>query len=72
MLKSKANKELELPIAQFIKFNESIFYDANIPPDEYTPLSHTPHHYITPEELTNILSHHFKADKSSGMSKMPL
>ena len=72
MLKAKGNKELELPMGEFIKFNEPILYDANIPPDEYTPLSHAPHHNITPEELTNILSHHFKADKSSGMSKMPL
>jgi hypothetical protein len=68
MLKSKAHRELELPIEQFVKFNESIFYDANIPADEYTPLNNTTPHHITPEELTNILSHHFKAEKSSGLS----
>jgi hypothetical protein len=72
MLKSKANREMEMPIAKFVKFNESIFYDEHIPTDTYTPLSHTTPHHITPAELTRILSHHFKAEKSSGMSSMPL
>ena len=29
-------------------------------------------HHITPAKLTTTLTHHFKADKSSGLSKLPL
>jgi hypothetical protein len=30
MLKSKASKALEIPTADFVKFNASIFYDETI------------------------------------------
>ena len=38
MLKSKAIKDLEMPIPDFVKFNESIFYDSSIAADTFTPL----------------------------------
>ena len=39
MLKSKATRDLDLPVATLVKFNESIFYDATITPDEFAPLT---------------------------------
>ena len=38
----------------------------------FTPLKNDAANYITPAELTTVLHHHFKANKSSGLSKMPL
>jgi hypothetical protein len=38
MLKSKATRDLALPTAEFIKFNEKIFYDSYIKEDVFTPL----------------------------------
>ena len=72
MLKSKKNNENEVDMTAFQKFSESIFYDKHISPDEYTPLSNAPTHHIIPPELTYILAQHFKADKSPGLSLMPL
>jgi hypothetical protein len=59
-------------MAEFKKFNDSIFYDESIPQDAYTPLSNAQTQHITPPELTYILAQHFKAEKSSGLSSMPL
>ena len=39
MLKSKATKDLAMPMLDFVKFNESIFYDLSITTDTFTPLS---------------------------------
>ena len=61
-----------MPMAKFAKFNEGIFYDASIPPDEFTPLATPTHHHITQAELSAVLEKHFKADKSTGFSAMPL
>jgi hypothetical protein len=72
MLKSKATKDIDMPIATLAKFNESIFYDDTIAPDEFTPLTSPNLHHITQPELTAVLEKHFKADKSSGFSLMPL
>ena len=54
------------------KFNESIFYDATITPDEFAPLASPIAHHITQQEITAVLDKHFKAEKSSGFSSMPL
>ena len=56
----------------FTQFNKDIFYDASIPPDVYILVANAATHHITPAELTSTLTQHFKADKSSGLSKLPL
>ena len=61
-----------MPTATFAKFNEGVFYDETIPPDSYTPLTCPTHHHITTAELSAVLEHNFKADKSTGFSSMPL
>ena len=33
MLRSRATKELAIPTKEFVKYNESIFYDSSIAPD---------------------------------------
>ena len=72
LLRSKATQDIDMTIEEFIKFNESIFYDSTIAEDTFSPLADPRPHHITPAELTHILTHHFKADKSSGLSPMPL
>jgi hypothetical protein len=61
-----------MPMATFAKFNEDIFYDASIPLDDFTPLVTPTHHHITQVELSAVLEKHFKAEKSTGFSAMPL
>ena len=72
MLKSKATKELEMPTIDFVKFKESIFYDMSIAEDTFTPLTDASTQRITMEELRSVIALNFIADKSSGLSQMPL
>lgn len=46
--------------------------DATIPPDKFNPLQDPEAHHITEAELTEVLQYHFKANKSSGLSRLPL
>jgi hypothetical protein len=63
---------MEMTMAEFTKFNESIFYDSTIKEDTFIPLADPHTEHITAAELTTIITHHFKADKSAGLSQMPL
>jgi hypothetical protein len=63
---------MEMTMAEFTKFNESIFYDSTIKEDTFIPLADPHTEHITAAELTTTLTHHFKAEKSSGLSQMPL
>ena len=40
--------------------------------DSYTPLADAPAQHISPKELEGVLRHHLKANKSPGLSEMPL
>jgi hypothetical protein len=71
MLKQEDTSPIEVAIDRFTKFNEDIFYDADIIPDTFTPLTTPTAHHISPEELTEILTHRYKATKSRGLSTMP-
>jgi hypothetical protein len=71
MIKQKDTSAIEIQIEQFTKFNEDIFYDDDIIPDHYTPLTNPENHHISKEELTSILEHRYKATKSRGLSIMP-
>jgi hypothetical protein len=71
MLKQTDTSPLEVQLAQFTQFNRNIFYDEDIIPDSYTPLTNPSQHHISTEELTTILEHKYKASKSRGLSKMP-
>jgi hypothetical protein len=53
-------------------FNRSVFYDENIPADSFTPLAHAQDHHISPAKLTAVLRGGFKANKSLGLSCLPL
>jgi hypothetical protein len=71
MLKQKDSISIDVPIDQFTRFNEELFHDDTIPPDQYTPLANPDHHHISSEELTGVLEHRYKATKSRGLSKLP-
>ena len=72
LLKGKQQEQTDLPLQEFTNFNKAIFYDADIPADTFTPLTQASAHHISPEELTGVLAKNFKANKSSGLSRMPL
>jgi hypothetical protein len=72
MLKPRHTPNENIPTAAFMEFSKEIFYDATIPEDKYTPLVNKEDNYISAKELTEVIKHKFKANKSSGLSPMPL
>jgi hypothetical protein len=72
MLKPVHSTNLDLPTAALANLNESIFFDATIQEDEYRTINDKSEQYISTEEVKHIIQHHFRANKSSGLSQMPL
>ena len=71
MLQTKAGRA-PLDLAAFAEFNQQLFYDRCLPQDMFTPLEDSGTQAIGVDELELTLKHHFKANKSSGASPMPL
>jgi hypothetical protein len=72
MIKPARTRTTAIPAAVFSKLNKQLFYDEHIPEEYYTPPVNKEANYITTEEINDILKHKFKANKSSGMSALPL
>jgi hypothetical protein len=72
MIKSTRNQGTTIPTKKLTEFNRNIFYDSSIPEENYTQLTNNAENYITSEEVTEILTKKFKANKSSGLSALPL
>lgn len=72
MFKRKDNHSPDVDLQAFAEFNQKLFFNPDLPPAEYKPLSDAPTAHILPVELQGVLDKHFKANKSSGLSPMPL
>jgi Reverse transcriptase (RNA-dependent DNA polymerase) len=72
MLKSKDADTSALKLQEFMEHNRALFHNPALPLETFTPVATPAQHHITPDELKSTLQHAFKANKSSGMSSMPL
>jgi hypothetical protein len=72
MLKPIHIQNPDISVAALIEHNRQIFWDENIEDEEYTPVSNREVNYITEDEVKATLKENYKANKSSGLSNMPL
>ena len=72
MLKPVQNTNPDLPTAALADLNKSIFLDDTITDDGYRAINDKSEHYISTEEVKHTIQHHFSANKSSGLSPIPL
>jgi hypothetical protein len=72
MLKVKDADTSALSPQAFAKQNSKILYDEALPEDIYAPLATPETEHLTSAELTQTIKHAFKANRSSGLSQMPL
>jgi hypothetical protein len=72
MLKSKDQDISALNLKAFAEYNSKMFNDPTLPEESYTPIAAPATQHITQAELTHTIKHAFKANKSSGLSQMPL
>ena len=62
----------QLDPARFAAFNQGLFHNPKADEFAFTPLADAPKQWITVDELSEVLRDHFRADKSSGNSDLPL
>jgi hypothetical protein len=72
MFKKNDPNTTNLDKTAFASFNQQLFHDPTIPPTTFQPLEDPTQHLITPEEIIHATKHHFRANKSSGLSPLPL
>ena len=72
MIKPSHTQTLDIPVATLMEHNKKIFWNENVEDDEYTPVDNREKNYITEDELKSTLQESYKANKSSGISNMPL
>lgn len=72
MLKNTSRNEIEMPTSTFVNFNRDIFFNPDITADEFQPLHNPTRQHISIEETKIVVEKHFKTDKSTGFSLMPL
>jgi hypothetical protein len=72
MIKTRTTQHVDMSLETFSDYNKAMFFDESIPPDSYTALADATANHITEAELTDTTKYRFKANKSSGLSKMPL
>jgi hypothetical protein len=72
MFKKQDTNTHTIDTTAFAHFNQTLFHDPSIPPTSFQPLEDPDNHRITPEEIIHTTKHHFRANKSSGLSPLPL
>jgi hypothetical protein len=71
MLNQRKMEDSPIPINALTTFNKEIFFNEDVTPDAYEPLTDPTPHLLTAEELRYILEKKFKATKSRGHSILP-
>jgi hypothetical protein len=72
MISRKEHADVSIDAGIFANFNSKLFFDENIEKDSFELPNSSAELLITPDELGNVLQTHFKANKSTGLSLMPL
>ena len=54
------------------EFNEKLYYNEDLPVDQFQLPEDIDNAQITALEVKNVLTSHFKANKSTGLSNLPL
>ena len=66
------NADVGVTAEAFADFNEKLYYKEDLPVDQFQLPEDIDNAQITAKEVKNVLTSHFKANKSTGLSKLPL
>lgn len=72
MLKKQQNLAGNITATKFAEYNQELYYDSNKARDTFVALPANTDAAITENEVQYVLQNHFKANKSTGLSPMPL
>jgi hypothetical protein len=66
-----SNNKIGVTAQKFAMFNEKLYYDANIPVDQFKVPEPVNIAKIDPAEVKRVLEYNYPANRSTGLSKMP-
>jgi hypothetical protein len=66
-----SNNKVGITAQDFAKFNEDLYYDADIPVDQFQAPDPIDVANIDSKEVQRVLEYHYPANRSTGLSKMP-
>ena len=72
MIRSKNSDDNGMTTEEFAKFNQDLFYNPQIVNDQFVAVHDIDTAKIQVLEVQHVLSKHFKANKSTGLSVLPL
>jgi hypothetical protein len=72
MLSKTKNADVGITAESFATFNEKLYFDECAPGDKFHPPEDIATAKISSVEVKNVLRSHFKANKSTGLSCLPL
>ena len=72
MLRSTTAGSTDISAKKFAEHNQRLYYNGEVAEDQFEQLEDAETTKVTAEEVEHVLAHHFKANKSTGLSVMPL
>jgi hypothetical protein len=66
------NTSVGVSATTFAEFNQDLYYNNELPVDQFQLPEDLNNAKITTAEVKNVLESHFKANKSTGLSQLPL
>ena len=72
LLCANKNTNVGISATTFAEYNQNLYYNNDLPVDKFQLPENINKARITTAEVTNILESHFKVNKSTGLSRLPL
>ena len=72
MLRSTTAGSTDIAAKTFADHNQRLYYNGEVTEDKFEELEDAETVKVTAKEVEHVLAHHFKANKSAGLSCMPL
>jgi hypothetical protein len=72
LLSKKKNVDIGISTETYAEYNEKLYYNQDLPVNQFKLPEDTDNANITAKEVEEVLTSYFKANKSTGLSCLPL
>jgi hypothetical protein len=72
MFQKNSKDNSDISAETFAVYNQNLYYNDQLHEDSFVPVENPENAKVTVSEVQHVLSKHFKANKSTGLSCLPL